>query len=152
MATPITIDYVYGAEISKNVLTGLNKTTFSYQRTSFEVSRYTDVINIIKNFLSVSGKDVLNNTDKEDDWEKTAMFVSTSARYSAVPWNMETRYLDEIRAHNTVHVVIGSSACGEFIRVSVGLKRWTGYNEVNEAIESGKMLGLIKHIRFRKEY
>ncbi len=51
MATPITIDYVYGAEISKNVLTGLNKTTFSYQRTSFEVSRYTDVINIIKNFL-----------------------------------------------------------------------------------------------------
>lgn len=152
MATPITIDYVYGAEISKNVLTGLNKTTFSYQRTSFEVSRYTDVINIIKNFLSVSGKDVLNNTDKEDDWEKTAQFVSTSAHYSVVPWNMETRRLNEIWAHNTVHVVIGSSACGEFIRVSVGVTSWTGYDKVNEAIESEKMLDLIKHIRFRKEY
>ena len=152
MATPITIDYVYGAEISKNVLTGLNNTVFSYQRTSFEVNRYTDVIGIIKNFLNVSGKDVLNNTDREDDWDKTAVFVSTSARYSAVPWNMETRYLDEIRAHNTVHVVIGSSACGEFIRVSVGLKRWTGYNEVNEAIKSSEMLVVIKNRDFKDRY
>ena len=65
---------------------------------------------------------------------------------------METRYLDEIRAHNTVHVVIGSSACGEFIRVSVGLKRWTGYNEVNEAIKSSEMLVVIKNRDFKDRY
>lgn len=152
MSTPVTIDYVYGAEVHKNVLTGLDNTTFSYQRTSFEVNRYTDVIGLIKNFLSVSGKDVLNNTNREDDWEKTAMFVSTSARYSVVPWNMETRYLNEIWAHGSVHVVIGSSASGEFIRVSVGITSWTGYDEVNEAIESGKMLALIKNIRFNEKH
>lgn len=154
MSTPVTIDYVYGAEISKNVLTGLSKTTFSYQRTSFRVNRYTDVIGIIKNFLSVSGKDVLNNTDKENDWEKTAVFVSTSARYSVVPWNKETHYLDEIWAHDSVHIVIGSSACGEFIKVSIGsiLMKWSGYDQINEAIKSGEMLEAIKNTDFKERY
>lgn len=150
MATPITIDYVYGAEISKNVLTGLNNTTFSYQRTSLEVNRYTDVIGIIKNFLSVANG---------GDWEKTAMFVSTSVRYSAVPWNMETRYLKEIWANNSVHVVIGSSACGEFMKVSISgnihsvkWSEWSGYEQINEAIESGEMLEVVKNTDFKDRY
>lgn len=151
MSTPVTIDYVYGAEVHKNVLTGLDNTTFSYQRTSFKVNRYTDVIGLIKNFLSVSGKDVLNNTNREDDWEKTAMFVSTSARYSVAPWNRETHYLNEFWAHDSVHIVIGSSASGEFIKVSIGriMMEWSGYDQINEAIKSGEMLEAIKNMDFR---
>ena len=143
MATPITIDYVYGAEVSKNVLTGLNKTTFSCQRTFFDVNRHVDVITLVKNFLSVANG---------DDWERTVMFVSTSARHSVAPWNEEVNYLNEFWAHNKFHIVLGSSAGGDSIKVSVGRMKWTGYDQVNEAIQSGEMLESIKNTDFRDCY
>lgn len=143
MSTPVTIDYIYGAEVSKNVLTGLNKTTFSYQRTLFDVNRHVDVITLVKNFLSVANG---------DDWERTVMFVSTSARHSVAPWNEEVNYLNEFWAHNKFHIVLGSSAGGDSIKVSVGRMKWTGYDQVNEAIQSGEMLEAIKNTDFRDCY
>ena len=143
MATPITIDYVYGAEISKNVFTGLSKTTLSYQRTFFDVNRHVDVIALVKNFLSVANG---------DDWERTVMFVSTSARHSVAPWNEEVNYLNEFWAHNKFHIVLGSSAGGDSIKVSVGRMKWTGYDQVNEAIQSGEMLEAIKNTDFMDCY
>lgn len=152
MSTPVTIDYVYGAEISKNVLTGLDNTTFSYQRTYFDVNRHTDVIKIVKKFLSVSGKIFLSAIDGDDDWEKTTAFVSTSAHHSVVPRNMSANSLDNIWASNTVHIALGSSASGEFIKVSIGGTKWTGYDQINEAIQSGKMLKTIKNMDFKDRY
>lgn len=143
MSTPVTIDYIYGAEVSKNVLTGLNKTTFSYQRTFFDVNRHVDVITLVKNFLSITNG---------DDWERTVMFVSTSARHSVAPWNEEVNYLNEFWAHNKFHIVLGSSAGGDSIKVSVGRMKWTGYDQVNEAIQSGEMLEAIKNTDFRDCY
>jgi len=143
MATPITIDYVYGAEISKNVFTGLSKTTLSYQRTFFDVNRHVDVIALVKNFLSVANG---------DDWERTVMFVSTSARHSVAPWNEEANYLNDFWVHNKFHIVLGSSAGGDSIKVSVGRMKWTGYDQVNEAIQSGEMLEAIKNTDFRDCY
>ena len=80
------------------------------------------------------------------------MFVSTSARHSVAPWNEEVNYLNEFWAHNKFHIVLGSSAGGDSIKVSVGRMKWTGYDQVNEAIQSGEMLETIKNTDFRDCY